>query len=61
MGRNMRHGRSLSSGIGRLSGRAAQLSGGCHGVTGSNSSLRHRDFAAHPCPSLSDRLARARV
>ena len=26
----------------------AQLSGGCHRVTGSISGLRHRDFAAHP-------------
>jgi hypothetical protein len=61
MCRNMRYCRSLSGGIGRLSCSSAQLSGGCHGVTGSISGLRHRDFAAHPCPSLREGLARPRV
>jgi hypothetical protein len=58
---NMRHGCGLSGGVGRISGRAMQVSGGCHCMTGSNSGLGHRDFAAHPCPNLSDRVTRARV
>ena len=55
------HRRGLTGSIRGVAGRACQLPSSRVGGACSLTRLRHRDLAAHPCPSLRDRLARPRV
>jgi hypothetical protein len=58
MGCHMRHYRRLTSSIGRMSRRAAQVPGRPHRVTTRRTSLRHRYLAARPCSRLLNGLTR---
>ena len=58
---HMGDGGGLSGCICRLSCRSAQLSGCCHGVTGSHSGLRHLDLPSRPSARQFDSSTRAVV
>ena len=58
---DVRHRRRLTGCVCGLASGPAHLSGGRVGRESRRAGLRHRDFAAHPRPSLLDRLAGPRV
>jgi len=58
---NVRNRSRLPGGICGVPRGSAQRSCRSHGVATRRAGLRHRDFAAYPCPSLIDRPSRPRV